>query len=58
MKESFEALADRIEDAKPGWLPISGHVVNITFSLEEREMIVRALREAALPTMAETLART
>lgn len=37
-------LADELEAAKPGWLPISGHVVNFTFTLTDRDRVVAALR--------------
>jgi hypothetical protein len=43
----IETVADRLEFAKPGWLPISGHVVNFTFSLAERDEAVKALRDSA-----------
>jgi hypothetical protein len=49
---SAQELADWIAEIKPSWLPISGHVVNITLSLDERDIVVRALREASLPTKA------
>jgi hypothetical protein len=40
-------LADRIDATKRGWLPISGHVVNVTFNLNEADAISSALRLAA-----------
>ncbi len=46
------ALADRIAGAMPGWLPISGHVINASFSLAERDALVAALRAAHPPVLA------
>lgn len=43
------SLADRIEATKRGPLPVAGHVVNVTFSLDEVDMISIALRAAARP---------
>lgn len=43
------ALADRIEATKRSWLPIAGHVVNVTFNLAEADMICAALRAAPAP---------
>jgi hypothetical protein len=40
-------LADRIDATKRSWLPIAGHVVNVTFGIVEAEVISAALREAA-----------
>jgi len=45
-KVMSETIADRLEFAKPGWLPISGHVVNFTFTLAERDETIKALRNA------------
>jgi hypothetical protein len=42
------ALADLTENAKPSWLPISGHVVNVTYSLNQREIVAKALRLLAV----------
>lgn len=49
------ALADRIDATKRSWLPIAGHVVNVTFSLVEADMITAALRasQPATPTGGE-----
>ena len=41
------ALADRIDATKRSWLPIAGHVVNVTFGLHEADQISAALRLAA-----------
>lgn len=41
-----DALADRIEATKRSWLPIAGHVVNVTFNLAEADLIVIALRSS------------
>ena len=38
------ALADRIDATKRSWLPIAGHVVNVTFNLAEADIITAALR--------------
>jgi len=40
-------LADRIDTNKRSWLPISGHVVNVTFDLDEADAISAALRAFA-----------
>jgi hypothetical protein len=40
-------LADRIAETKPGWLPISGHVRSFTFTLNEADQAIEALRLAA-----------
>ncbi len=50
-------LADRIAEAKASWLPISGHVVNITFTLNEREIIISALTQNTAARLSE-LSRT
>lgn len=42
-----EKLAEKIEDAKPGWLPIAGHVVTITLTLNERDQLLAHLRAPA-----------
>lgn len=52
----FNELADRLRDVRRGWLPDVGTVVNITFDEAEAAEIERVLREAALPTIAKTLA--
>jgi hypothetical protein len=44
------ALADRIDATKRSWLPIAGHVVNITISLNDADMISSALRAASRPS--------
>ncbi|MBR1122149.1 hypothetical protein JQ628_11540 [Bradyrhizobium lablabi] len=41
-------LANRIEEIEPSWLPISGHVRNVTFTLNEADAIITTLRSAAL----------
>lgn len=40
-------LAERIDTNKRSWLPISGHVVNVTFDLDEADAISAALRAFA-----------
>lgn len=45
-------LADRIDATKRSWLPISGHVVNVTFDLNEADAISASLRHAAGATNA------
>jgi hypothetical protein len=40
-------LADRIDTNQRSWLPISGHVVNVTFGLNEADAISAALRSLA-----------
>jgi len=45
-------LADRIDTNKRGWLPISGHVVNVTFDLDEADAISAALRAFAAQPLA------
>lgn len=39
-------LADRIDATKHSWLPIAGHVVNITISLADADAISTALRSS------------
>lgn len=48
-------MADRVRDNARGWLPGVGTVVNVTFDESEAIIVERALREAALPTIARTL---
>lgn len=42
-------LAHRIETNKRSWLPIAGHVVNVTFTLEEADLVSKVLRAALTP---------
>lgn len=49
-----EKLAEKIEDAKPGWLPITGHVVTITLTLNERDRLLAHLRAPAPSVPGET----
>jgi hypothetical protein len=50
-------IADRVRDNTRTWLPGVGTVVNVTFDAYEAALVERALREAALPTMARTLSQ-
>jgi len=47
-QSALESLADRLVEATPSWLPLSGHVRNITFTLNEADLIADVLRRAAL----------
>lgn len=40
------ALASRIAEIEPSWLPIAGHVRNVTFTLNEADMVIAALAGA------------
>lgn len=51
----YAELAQRIAKAKRGWFPNVGQVVNITFDEFEAMLVLQALHEASLPTMAKTL---
>lgn len=48
------ALADRIDATKRSWLPIAGHVVNVTLNLAEADMITAALRSHAVAATPST----
>jgi hypothetical protein len=47
--QQMNALADRLEAIKPSWLPISGHVCNVTFTLGEADLVIATLRAAPQP---------
>lgn len=51
-----DALADRIDATKRSWLPISGHVVNVTLSLDDADRISTALRSAPAVSTGEPVA--
>jgi hypothetical protein len=57
MTPDLNKLADRVGKNPRGWLPGVGHVVNVAFDVEEASLVERVLRDAALPTIAHTLAR-
>jgi hypothetical protein len=56
--EKRNELADRIGNAKLGWLPTVGEVVNVTFDTDEARTVIAALRGAAAqpaPALREAL---
>jgi predicted metal-dependent phosphoesterase TrpH len=57
-REKLEEIANRIDTNQRGWLPIAGHIVNVTFDLNEADLVSRILRShdrliSALRTIAE-----
>jgi hypothetical protein len=40
----LDDIATRIETNQRGWLPIAGHVVNVTFDLDEADLVSKVLR--------------
>jgi hypothetical protein len=38
-----ERLASRIAEIEPSWLPMAGHVRNVTFTLDEADLVIAAL---------------
>jgi hypothetical protein len=45
------ALASRIAEIDPSWLPIVGHVRNVTFTLDEADLVIAALTSTEPQTL-------
>jgi hypothetical protein len=43
----LSAIASRIAEIEPSWLPIAGHVRNVTLTLDEADLVILALTRPA-----------